>query len=59
MARMVGYRCQTCGVMEEELFVSSEEPRPEILDRPCPKCGGRLVRWDIKNNEHRVYVYDN
>lgn len=59
MARMVGYRCQACGEMEEELFLDSDEPRPESLERPCQSCGGKLVRWDFKNNDHRVYIYDN
>jgi len=52
MARLVGYICKDCDHEEEEIFGDTEE-RPEELDRPCPKCGGKLVKWDWKNNCYR------
>ena len=52
MARMVGYTCENCDEKDEELFNDTEE-RPEVLDRPCSKCGGKLLKSDLKNNCHR------
>jgi predicted nucleic acid-binding Zn ribbon protein len=52
MARMVGYQCEQCGHEDEELFGDTEN-RPVELDRPCEKCGGKLVKCDLKNNCHR------
>lgn len=55
--RLVGYKCSTCGHKDEELFNDTEE-KPEKLDRKCPKCQGELVKNDLKDNCHRIYVMD-
>ncbi len=52
MPRMVGYKCESCGHDDEELFNDTED-RPEVLDRKCPKCEGELKIHDMKNNCHR------
>ena len=51
MARLVGYQCQKCGKVDEELFNDTER-KPETLKRKC-SCGGKLVKNDIKRNIHR------
>jgi len=52
MPRMVNYECEACGESDEELFNDTED-RPKELDRPCSKCGGKLVRFDWKANCQR------
>jgi predicted nucleic acid-binding Zn-ribbon protein len=49
--RLVGYRCEKCGELDEELFNDTEK-KPKILKRKC-KCGGKLIQYDIKQNCHR------
>ena len=55
--RLVGYICESCEHKAEEYFNDSEE-KPDKLDRPCPKCGGVLVKNDRKDNCHRYYFAD-
>jgi ssDNA-binding Zn-finger/Zn-ribbon topoisomerase 1 len=55
--RLEAYRCDCCETEVEELFNDTED-RPEMLPNPCPKCGGELHRWGLKNNQHRSYVQD-
>ncbi len=57
MARMVGYKCKSCGLKDEELFNDSEL-KPEVLKRKCSKCGGKLIKWDIKYNHSRWNFMD-
>ena len=53
MARIVGYKCESCGKKDEELFVSDTEERPEVLKRRCSDCNGYLMKYDRKDNDHR------
>jgi len=55
--RLEAYFCDACGHEEEEYFNDTEE-RPETLENPCPKCGGKLVKRPFKANSHRVYIQD-
>lgn len=57
MAKLVGYKCEKCGQEDEEIFNDTEE-KPEALDRPCPKCGGKLVLHDMKKNCQRYKFHD-
>ncbi len=59
MARLVGYRCVNpkCNHEDEEIFNDTEE-KPQFLDRLCPKCGGKLEKWDQKSNCHRWNYLD-
>lgn len=52
MPRMTGYICENCGQHDEELF-NDTEPRPDVLERLCEKCGGKLVKSDWKANCQR------
>lgn len=55
--RIVNYRCEDCYHEGEEWFNDTEE-RPDKLAENCPKCGGLMRKWDFKNNEHRVAIFD-
>lgn len=52
MPRMTGYICENCGCQDEELF-GDTEPRPDVLDRLCKECGGKLIKNDWKTNCQR------
>ena len=52
MARIAGYICEDCGEKDEEIFGDTEK-KPDVLDRACEKCGGKLVKYDWKDNCHR------
>ena len=57
--RLVNYRCSVCGYDDEELFNDTEK-KPNFLEKKCPACGNinTLMRWEIKNNAHRVSIFD-
>lgn len=55
--RLVGYRCEDCEKEHEEYFNDTEE-KPETLNRGCDRCGGKLLKYDLKTNEHRYRFLD-
>ena len=54
--KLVNYRCVECAHDQEEIFNDSED-EPEVWVEPC-QCGGRLEKFNFKNNEHRVFIED-
>lgn len=55
--RMVGYKCEDCDKQYEDLFNDTEE-KPEIHPTMKCECGGKLKKWDMKQNIHRVSIFD-
>ncbi len=60
MPRLVGYKCENeeCDFTDEDIFGDSEE-RPDVHPTmKCTECGGKMVKWDVKDNPHRVSIFD-
>ncbi len=60
MPRLVGYTCEKpeCDHRDEDIYGDTEE-RPDVHPTmTCAKCGARMVKWDVKDNPHRVSIFD-
>lgn len=56
--RMVGYRCSNCKKYKTDaLYMPGEKPL-KYLKEKCPKCGGEIEMWDIKDNDYNWKFFD-
>ncbi len=57
MYKLVNYRCESCEHDEED-YIDDKEETPLIMEESCPKCGGKMEKFNLKDNPGRWKYLD-